>query len=196
MLIILLNIILLITTATATELYCVRYTTVHRNADIDTCFSSKTTPIAAAAADTTVSNQNTIDDKNQLTFDLKCSANNDICAGVKATLTKATEIISSVFQFESAIHMNASFVSFCQAYDDCHYDDKMVSIGQAYPTISYIMIDNTDNMTRLYPQALLKQYTNLTVKPNWTQYDIEAQFNSEVNWYFAVKIKTNMLQMS
>ncbi|RCH92312.1 hypothetical protein CU097_010947 [Rhizopus azygosporus] len=60
----------------------------------------------------------------------------------------------------------------------------MSAIGQAYPTISYIMVDQTDNMTRLYPQALLKQFTNLSVKPNWAYYDINAEFNSQVNWYF------------
>ncbi|KAI8087696.1 uncharacterized protein B0P05DRAFT_577981 [Gilbertella persicaria] len=60
----------------------------------------------------------------------------------------------------------------------------MTSIGQAYPTLSYIMVDSTDNMTRMYPQALLKQFTDLAVKPNWVQYDINAEFNNEISWYF------------
>ncbi|KAI8880849.1 hypothetical protein K501DRAFT_254234 [Backusella circina FSU 941] len=61
----------------------------------------------------------------------------------------------------------------------------MIYAGQAVPSVSYVMSDASDNITRMYPQALLKQFTNLSVKPNWDQYDIDAQFNTEINWYFA-----------
>ncbi|KAL7319679.1 hypothetical protein PS15m_002787 [Mucor circinelloides] len=121
---------------------------------------------------------------NNLTFDLTCKASSSECQGVSATLSKATDIISEILQFETPLAINASYISFCQEYQDCHHDSKYASIGQAYPSISYVMTDNTDKMTRLYPQPLLKQYTNMSVKPSWTQYDIEAQFNNEINWYF------------
>ncbi|KAI8985908.1 hypothetical protein BDB01DRAFT_720963 [Pilobolus umbonatus] len=60
----------------------------------------------------------------------------------------------------------------------------MISIGQAYPSISYLMVDQSDNITRMYPQALLKQYTYLQPQPKWNEYDIIAQFNSELDWHF------------
>lgn len=161
------------------KLYCVK----HSSSKIDTCLSSNTKHIAAAA----VSNQNieTVQ-KNSINFDLDCNASNDECQGVKATLSKAAEILSTAIHFESTININASYFNFCQILQDCHYDNKLTSIGQAYPTISYIMTDRTDNMTRMYPQTLLKQFTKLSTKPNWAHYDIEAQFNNEVNWYFVV----------
>jgi hypothetical protein len=166
------------------DLYCVKHRSdhVHRNS-LDTCSTSRHRPVSAAAlADSTAIKTA----KNELSFDLICIAKDAECAAVKATIAIATEIISAVFQFEMPLTINASYVSFCQEYSDCHPDSKMASIGQAYPSISYIMVDQTDNMTRMYPQPLLKQYTKLKVKPNWLYYDINAQFNNEINWYFAV----------
>ncbi|KAH8554599.1 hypothetical protein BGW37DRAFT_203741 [Umbelopsis sp. PMI_123] len=46
------------------------------------------------------------------------------------------------------------------------------------------MTDKSDNMTRMYPQALLKQFRNLSEVPNWASIDINAKFDSDVNWYF------------
>lgn len=48
------------------------------------------------------------------------------------------------------------------------------------------MTDKSDNMTRMYPQALLKQYRNLKERPQWAPFDINAKFNSDINWYFDV----------
>jgi hypothetical protein len=48
------------------------------------------------------------------------------------------------------------------------------------------MTDKSDNMTRMYPQALLKQFRNLSEVPNWASIDINAKFDSDVNWYFEV----------
>ncbi|GAN01038.1 dolichyl-diphosphooligosaccharide--protein glycosyltransferase subunit 1 [Mucor ambiguus] len=167
-----------------TCLYCVRHTSRQGGySALDTCKINKNRPIAAAAA---LSNKiDTSTQQNNLTFDLTCKASASECQGVSATLSKATDIISDIFQFETPLVINASYVNFCQEYQDCHHDAKYASIGQAYPSISYVMMDNTDKMTRLYPQPLLKQYTNMSEKPSWTQYDIEAQFNNEINWYFA-----------
>lgn len=167
-----------------TCLYCVKHTSRQHGgySALDTCKINKNRPIAAAAA---LSNKiETSTQQNNLTFDLTCKASVSECQGVSATLLKATDIISDIFLFETPLVINASYVSFCQEYQDCHHDAKYASIGQAYPSISYVMMDNTDKMTRLYPQPLLKQYTNISVKPSWTPYDIEAQFNNEINWYF------------
>ncbi|KAI8888932.1 hypothetical protein K501DRAFT_239684 [Backusella circina FSU 941] len=60
----------------------------------------------------------------------------------------------------------------------------MLTAGQATPTISYIMSDLSDNTTRMYPQALLKQFTHLSTTPQWDEYDITASFNTEMDWHF------------
>lgn len=169
-----------INTALASDLYCVYH---HTNSSLRNCKKFSTRPISSLA---TNSNASTITQNYDMTFDLNCKANENVCSGVRATLKAATEIISSVFQFESSLIVNATYSSFRLSSNTHHPQNTMAAIGQSFPTISYIMTDKSDNMTRMYPQALLKQFTNLPVKPNWAHYDINAQFNSDVNWYFIV----------
>ncbi|CAO3620784.1 unnamed protein product [Mucor hiemalis] len=164
------------------KLFCVKHS--GEMDDLDTCSLSKGRSISAAAL-TNSSNGSYSTQQNRISFELICKADPTTCAGVSSTFSIATDIISSVFQFETPLLINASYIDFCQEYNDCNSDNsKMTSIGQAYPAISYVMTDTTDNMTRMYPQPLLKQFTDLTTKPTWTKYDINAQFNSLVNWYF------------
>lgn len=164
-------------------LYCIRHSKEIHNLDL--CSISKSRPISAAAL---TNSNDTLYSTNKLSFDLNCKADPSTCEQVNATFKKATDMLTSVFEFETPLLINASFVDFCQEYKDCNKDNKMASIGQAYPAISYVMTDTTDNMTRMYPQPLLKQFTDLPVKPTWTKYDINAQFNTLVNWYFVVSI--------
>lgn len=153
---------------------------------LETCAISKPRSLSAASLSNNLKNlTEDDDDPNQMTFDLTCHSDSVTCNGVAETLTKAIEIITSVFQFETPLAINASFINFCDGNSECN---KIRSIGQAYPSISYIMVDCTDNITRMYPQPLLKQFTDLKVKPNWEPYDINAQFNSQENWYFVVRI--------
>lgn len=167
--------------ADTNKLFCVKHS--GEMDDLDTCSISKGRPFSAAA----LTNDNSTSrstQPNRVTFDLICKADPSTCAQVSSTFSIATDILSSVFQFETPLLINASFIDFCQEYNDCNGDNKMTSIGQAYPAISYVMTDTTDNMTRMYPQPLLKQFTDLTTKPTWIKYDINAQFNTLVNWYF------------
>ncbi|KAI8060104.1 hypothetical protein BC940DRAFT_312778 [Gongronella butleri] len=121
----------------------------------------------------------------QLYYELYCEANDNVCDMVNATLAQASLLISNVIQFETPVFANVSFLSFCSHYGNCMVNKQEVTIGQAYPSLSYLMTDHSDNMTRMYPQALLKQFKDLRPKPNWAKYDIIAQFNQEANWYFA-----------
>lgn len=188
--ILLLNLLLFACTAQASiDLYCVKHTSHHSNFNlVDTCSTSARRPVSVAAVTKDTKNTTIDIPKNKLTFDLNCKANDAECNAVKATMAMATQILSTVFQFVMPLTINASYVSFCEAYNDCHPDSKMASIGQARPSISYVMVDQSDNMTRMYPQPLLKQYTKLKVKPQWLYYDINAQFNNEISWYFVVSI--------
>ncbi|KAI7885460.1 uncharacterized protein EV154DRAFT_554781 [Mucor mucedo] len=177
--------ILLITVAFAvvvqsSKLYCISHGNSRLN--VEKCTTSKNRQVSAAAL---TNNSVTTTVQNNLTFDLICKSDPLTCEGVSTTFSKATEIISSVFQFETPLLINASFVDFCQEYGDCTNDKRLVYIGKAHPSISYVMVDTSDNMTRMYPQPLLKQFTDLKIRPAWTLYDINAQFNSQVNWRFA-----------
>jgi hypothetical protein len=170
----------------AANVYCVRhdYTFLHNNV-ISTCKTyTKSKTIAEAVATTNTSSTT----RAQLTFDLTCLADDSQCDGVRATFQKASDLLNDVFQLQHGVTINATYLSFCKVLGDCVDSDNMIYAGQAVPSVSYVMLDSSDNITRMYPQALLKQFTNLSVKPNWDQYDIDAQFNTEINWYFAVSI--------
>ncbi|KAI9497547.1 hypothetical protein BDB00DRAFT_951721 [Zychaea mexicana] len=110
------------------------------------------------------------------------ASNDDECAKVQSLLAKASEIITSVLKFETPVHVNASYLPFCQKLGQCQDSSGTVSTGQAYPSVSYLMQE--ENSIRMYPQALLKQYTNLSAQVDWYEYDMNAQFNSEIDWYF------------
>ncbi|KAI9277407.1 hypothetical protein BY458DRAFT_504887 [Sporodiniella umbellata] len=150
----------------ASDMYCFH----HSTGTLENCKRLYRKPMSAIA----LSKPN-----NTMHFDLNCHAKSEECVNVRATLEKAVEIISSVIQFETPLWVNATYSAFCQA--NCSH----TAIGQAFPTISYLMTDRSDNVTRMYPQALLKQFTQLPTKPSWAHYDITAQFNSAVNWYFS-----------
>jgi hypothetical protein len=122
----------------------------------------------------------------KITFNLTCLADDSICNGAYNTFEKAADIITKVFSLKSNIAINASFISFCKVMGDCIDNNEMITAGQATPTISYIMSDLSDNTTRMYPQALLKQFTRLSTTPQWDEYDITASFNTEMDWHFIV----------
>ncbi|KAI8099997.1 uncharacterized protein BX664DRAFT_355361 [Halteromyces radiatus] len=121
---------------------------------------------------------------NKVYYELHCSDTDIICDHVNNTVNAATEIISSIIQLETPLYVNISYFSFCDLYEECTINNDEVSIGQAYPSVSYLMTDGSDNMTRMYPQATLKQFTHLKPKPQWLEFDIIAEFNGDNNWYF------------
>ncbi|CAO3639543.1 unnamed protein product [Cunninghamella blakesleeana] len=129
--------------------------------------------------------------KNQMYYDLHCLDNNATCDSVHQTLDTAIKLTLKTIQLEQPLYLNISFFSFCDQFNQCLLSDnnnnsnnKEVSIGQAFPSVSYLMIDTSDNTTRVYPQAILKQFSHLDSKPQWYKYDIIAQFNSDINWFF------------
>ncbi|KAI7859856.1 hypothetical protein BDC45DRAFT_474726 [Circinella umbellata] len=117
-------------------------------------------------------------------IDFTCeSTNQDECNKVKASLTKASEYISSVLVFKTPLYVNATYLSFCQQLGQCEEaSEGTIGTGQAYPSVSYLMQEG--NTTRMYPQALLKQYHNLAKSVDWYEYDMNAYFNSEITWYY------------
>ncbi|KAI9251233.1 hypothetical protein BY458DRAFT_482331 [Sporodiniella umbellata] len=166
----------LLKTVFASTIYCIDHLTYTPS----TCPTF--VPNVRSSAARLFKNSSHTDNSCQLTFDLNCLGSPSQCEGVKATFQKATDIIASAFEFTSPLIVNATFGPTCA--ENCEHVDWVEYIGQAYPSISYLMVDSTDNVTRMYPQALLKQSTQLTVRPRWKYYDIQAQFNSKVNWYF------------
>jgi len=103
-------------------------------------------------------------------------------------------IISKIFYIYSGpILINATLTSFCElAHPDgsaCNADDSTRrKLGQAYPYSSFpakaVDPEDGDTDIYLYPQALLRQLDIVSDYPDFNEYDIIAEFNSDVNWYF------------
>ncbi|CAG8656326.1 4934_t:CDS:2, partial [Cetraspora pellucida] len=120
--------------------------------------------------------------QNETMFDitLTCNANDTICNKVKIAFDTAAQIISSTFILNSRISLNASFNSFCNGVPNC---PNAIVLGLAAPS-SWILMQDDDNTQRLYPQALVKQF-QFPTHPDYTNYDIFAMFNSDIQYWFA-----------
>ncbi|KAI8334783.1 hypothetical protein BC941DRAFT_432151 [Chlamydoabsidia padenii] len=121
---------------------------------------------------------------NKIYYTLHCDDTNAVCEHVNHSVRRATDILSNMLQLETPLYANISYFSFCDVYQECTIDKNEISIGQTSPSVSYLMTDQTDNMTRMYPQAILKQFTRLEPKPSWIEYDIISQFNGDNYWYY------------
>ncbi|OUM61723.1 hypothetical protein PIROE2DRAFT_12223 [Piromyces sp. E2] len=131
----------------------------------------------------------------QIDFSCNFSTDAKTCRKAENTIKKATDVLSKVlYIYSGPILINATFSSFCElTHPDgsaCNADDpSRRKLGQAYPYSSYPAkaVDpvDGDTDTYLYPQALLRQLNIVSDdKPDFQNYDITAEFNSDVNWYF------------
>jgi len=134
------------------------------------------------------------DEAFQITFNCEIK-NTGTCRKAEKAFREAAYSISEVINiYTGPILINATLTSFCElAHPDgsaCNADDPTRrKLGQAYPYASHpaIAVNPADGDTDiyLYPQALFKQL-NIVSKgiPDYAEYDITAEFNSDVNWYF------------
>ncbi|KAI8878673.1 hypothetical protein K501DRAFT_151978, partial [Backusella circina FSU 941] len=115
---------------------------------------------------------------------------NSTCEKAKRSFEKAAQIISSVVLFKEPVRVNATLMSFCQMGSECN--KGMMTLGGSSPTRSIPLI-NTDGLSRLHPQALVKQF-DLSDHPSYFPYDIISVFNADAPFWFEeddVAIKSN-----
>jgi len=128
-------------------------------------------------------------------IDFNCKIkNSDICRKAENEFNRAANAISQVLMIYSGpILINATLISFCElAHSDgsaCNADDPTRrKLGQAYPYSSFpakaVNPEDGDTDAYLYPQALLRQLIIDSDYPDFQSYDITAEFNADVNWYF------------
>ncbi|CAJ0842223.1 21431_t:CDS:2 [Entrophospora sp. SA101] len=114
----------------------------------------------------------------QITFNCKVD-DLKLCSKVEKTFDKAVNIISSSIKFINPITVNATFMDFCAQLNQCGSD----ALGGAVSLRNMIIKDYDDDISRIYPQALVKQL-NSQDHPEFLGYDILALFNSEANYWF------------
>ncbi|CAG8515668.1 8516_t:CDS:2 [Acaulospora morrowiae] len=120
---------------------------------------------------------------NMFVVNFTCGTDSTIlCTKVKNAFETAGKIISSTLTLNVPINVNASFVDFCTTMGDCG-NTGTITLGGASPARS-ILLQDDDGLTRLYPQALVKQF-QFQRHPEFSEFDIKALFNSAVtNFWF------------
>ncbi|CAG8448639.1 2160_t:CDS:2 [Diversispora eburnea] len=122
--------------------------------------------------------------QNFFKVDLNCRHTAAVCNKIKKAFDDAGKEISKVLKLKKQINVNATYESF--SYSESNL------LGSAYPARNVFLISD-DKITRLYPQALVKQFS-LNVHPAYNSHDINARFNADFDWYFKannVEIKPN-----
>ncbi|CAG8612199.1 4370_t:CDS:2 [Cetraspora pellucida] len=112
------------------------------------------------------SSKNETPSQNMIQMDFTCDSN-DTCAKAKKAFETAANIISTKIILTTPILVNASFVNLS---------------GAAGPS-RFIPLKDKDGVTRLYPQALAKQF-QFDTHPEYSKYDITAAFTSVGNRFW------------
>ncbi|RHZ84977.1 hypothetical protein Glove_74g268 [Diversispora epigaea] len=123
---------------------------------------------------------NSSSSNNMFDITLNCTVSTDLCSKVQKAFDTAGSIISSYLLLNTRIVLSASFESFCDLYSSCSENGIL---GFASPA-RWILMEDDDNIQRLYPQSLVKQF-ELSTHPEYSKNDIIASFNSDVSYWFA-----------
>jgi len=108
-----------------------------------------------------------------------------LCNKVQTAFTTAGAIITANLLLNTPINVNATFLNFCASMQDCGDQTRgLLTLGGASPSRTIPMTDK-DGVTRLYPQALVKQFPPTNGKKKaFSQFDINAMFNSNGKFWF------------
>ncbi|RHZ89646.1 hypothetical protein Glove_13g9 [Diversispora epigaea] len=100
-----------------------------------------------------------------------CSASADLCNKIKEAFDDAGKELTKTLKLKQIININATLTSLDP--------DTLGSASSA----RYIPLTSDDKVIRRYPQALVKQFS-FDPHPEYNAYDINAQFNSDFDWWF------------
>ncbi|RHZ48315.1 hypothetical protein Glove_553g48 [Diversispora epigaea] len=106
-----------------------------------------------------------------------CSASVALCNKIKVAFNDAGKELTKILKLKQIINVNSTFTSLAPT-----------TLGSAY-SARYVPLISDDKITRLYPQALVKQFC-LNPCPEYNAYDISARFNSDFDWWFRTDNET------
>jgi len=113
---------------------------------------------------------------------MNCTIEEETCGKVEQVFQNIGKYFLDLVEFKSPVNVEVIFREFCNPdQEDCDNSSSR-TLGIAGPT-RYFLIEDDDGLKRLYPQLLAKQL-KLDIQPNYSKYDIQAVFNSQVDWYF------------
>ena len=101
-----------------------------------------------------------------------------VCVMALIALERAAEKIARVLSISQQITITARFRPFCNENVACASAQRL---GSSRPATSFVVKHGDQYF--MYSQALVKQL-NTDVKPQYSNVDIIADFNSEIDWIF------------
>ncbi|CAG8532006.1 3197_t:CDS:2, partial [Scutellospora calospora] len=131
--------------------------------------------------------QNSKRGTNMFNITFSCgSSDKTLCSKAQQAFKTAGQYISDTIAFNQMVNVNATFTNLCAIMGGCIVESSGVEakvVGGAAPSRSMLIQDN-DGIYRFYPQALVKQRGN-TNRPEYSDFDITAMFNSEnISYWF------------
>ena len=104
------------------------------------------------------------------------------------TLKSAGHRIANVLDIKTQIRVKATYHPFCpaNASEGSVCSDRS-KLGKANAASRFPATESNGRIL-MYPQALVKQ-AKIDVKPEFSEYDIIADFNSQANYYFKSQTK-------
>ncbi|RHZ89518.1 hypothetical protein Glove_13g13 [Diversispora epigaea] len=101
-----------------------------------------------------------------------CYSTAALCYKIKEAFDDAGKELSKTLKLKQIIYVNATFTDL--------FDKTLLGSARSARMIPLI---SSDNIKRLYPQALVKQFS-FDPHPEYNEYDIIARFNAAKNWWF------------
>ncbi|KAL1923380.1 uncharacterized protein VTP21DRAFT_8360 [Calcarisporiella thermophila] len=138
------------------------------------------TPIACPSVRVSKLHPRELSAKN-FQIEFECKASKELCDKAKNAFQKAGSILSSYLDLRASIRVNASLFGFCSNIKQCG-NGNTVPIGFTKPS-ALIPIEDEEGAKRMYPQALVRQL-NTSTRYEYTPFDIETIFNSDVKYWF------------
>ncbi|CAI2183989.1 14573_t:CDS:2 [Funneliformis geosporum] len=124
-----------------------------------------------------------LDNNDMIQILFTCDEKNKpvLCKKAKTAFQNVANLVSDTIDFKVPIIINASFTKICGSFINCD-PTKPGPLGAAGPS-RLIPLKDDDEKTRLYPQALVKQF-KLEKHPEYSEVDIQAGFNSEISTFW------------
>jgi len=119
---------------------------------------------------------------NDFIFHIFCiDGKMDECEKYRDNLNSIGESLTSQLAVKEPINIFVKVISFCNAMGkSC---GAVKTYATSTPTSFYVLKEELDNMSYLYPQALVKQL-NLNGNVEFLKYDISLAINSDINYWF------------
>jgi hypothetical protein len=123
----------------------------------------------------------TANQRGRFVVQFECSSSSSSCTKAKQSIEKAADRLTAVVQLNTDVNVLMTFRSFCVPANSC---SQANTIGQAGVASFFSGKLSENDPYLLFPQGLVKQLKT-SENLDFSQFDILADFNADVNYHFS-----------